>query len=72
MHCCLGTVKLWHKKKDMKYTIDKKAKALIKEELQLCANLLKEIKLRKSYPIELNVEYGFYVIHSKLNYDTLL
>jgi len=56
----------------MKYTIDKKLKALIKEELEICANIALQIKLRKTFPVDVNVEGNYLVIESKINYDAPL
>ena len=58
--------------KNMKYTQEQRFKVIRQKKDLHVSDVFKEIKLKKKFPIKVDIEGGFYVIESKLNYDALL
>ena len=61
----------------MKYTQEQGIRARRQEKRFLTkkhtvSEVFKEIKLRKTFPVDVNVEGNYLVIESKINYDALL
>jgi hypothetical protein len=56
----------------MKYTQEQRFKVIRQKKDLHFSDVLKEIKLKKNFPIKVDIEGCFYVIESKLNYDALL
>lgn len=56
----------------MKYTEEQRFKVVRQKKNLHFSDVFKEIKLKKHFPIKVDIEGAFYVIESKMNYDTTL
>ena len=51
----------------MKYTIEQKYNVIQRRKSILRQNISKELKLKESFPIEVEIKNGYYIIESKMN-----
>jgi hypothetical protein len=53
----------------MKYSIEQRFRAIQREKSLHHQKVKKENKIKQSYPIEVELKGGYYIIESKMNYE---
>jgi hypothetical protein len=53
----------------MKYTSEQRYRAIQREKSLHHQKVKKENRIKQSYPIEVELKDGYYIIESKLNYE---